>query len=132
MSYSYRKASIGSIAEALRAGTNAADAAAKINNTIAATKSIGLCALPSAHRASSLLNARLSTTPPASPPITLVDVDANTSRNTCAPLAPSAIRIPNSFVLCATLYETTLKSPVAASASARMENPPNIPDTSRP
>src|SRR5690242_2738154 len=101
--HSYLKASIGSMADALRAGTNAASAAAKINNAVAAMKRIGFCTLPSAHRARSLLNARLSTTPPASPPITLVAVDANTSRSTCAPFAPSAMRMPNSFVLCATV-----------------------------
>ena len=81
--------------------------------------------LPSAHRASTLLRAKVSATPAARPLPTLTTVEANTTPRTCPGCAPRAMRMPNSFVRCSTENETTLYRPVAASASAKTAKEPN-------
>src|SRR5215831_5306087 len=102
-SYSYLSAAIGSTEDARRAGIKAAKAAVITNTKVTAVKISGFWTLPSAHFDSSRLERRLRTTPHTTPPITCVPVEARTRFTTLPRVAPSAIRMPNSSVLCATL-----------------------------
>jgi hypothetical protein len=100
--YSYLNAAIGSTEDALRAGIKAAKAAVTIRTKVTAVKISGFWTLPSAHFDNTRLKKRLRTTPQTTPPSTWVAVDARTSFTTLPRVAPSAIRMPNSLVLCAT------------------------------
>src|ERR1700746_1283101 len=120
-SHSYLSATAGSTVEARRAGSRHARAAEPTLIVVAQSKITGSRALPSPHLATRPLSPRHRTTPANKPPPTLIVVEANTIQSTCLRCAPSAIRIPNSFVRCATVYETTLYSPTTESSSAKTE-----------
>src|SRR5262249_15588306 len=106
--HSYRKASIGSNRAARCAGTKPARAAIAVMMTGTTAK-----AAKSAGRISkNNLEAAFETnaahgTPTAIPIAESRRTAPRTKNNKCPELAPSAMRIPNSRVRCATEYDTT-------------------------
>ena len=59
----------------------------------------------------------------AIPDATLAPAEDIATLSTCRREAPSAMRMPNSLVLCTTEYESTLNSPIAHRNNATIENP---------
>src|SRR5579863_9330339 len=106
---------MGSTPEARQAGRAQASVATSDNTNVAARSRRGSRELSAAQLAITLLRARVRTTPARIPPPTLNTVELKTMRRTWARLAPRAMRIPNSLVRWATVYETTLNSPTAES-----------------
>ena len=94
---------MGSTDDARRAGMKHASMEALISTKITPTRMRGSREPPSIQVAITLLRINVSRTPAALPLPTLHITDPKTSRNTSRRCAPSAIRIPNSGVLCATL-----------------------------
>src|SRR5258707_11134412 len=123
--YSVRSARIGSIVAARHAGTTQAATATSSNNSAEASRVSGSRELPLAHDTTTRFSATLSPSPIANPKPSMVPVDASTSRMMLVRGAPSAMRIPTSWVRCVTANDTTLYSPVAASASANTANSEN-------
>src|SRR6059036_630390 len=101
--YSYLSASLGSTEAARRAGAKQANPATATNSTAKPPRMIGSRELSVSHFCASLWKIRLSASPAANPPPTLTEVAESTSRTTSQARAPSAMRIPNSLVLVATL-----------------------------
>jgi len=123
--YSHRRAVTGFRRAARNAGSAQAMADTKTSRIVPSRRMIGLFGFPATHLAMILFRAKVKARPIRIPHPTLTNVDAKTIRNTWPRCAPSAMRIPNSFVRCATVYDTTLNRPTAASTSA-------IPKVARP
>src|ERR1700722_4350390 len=117
---------------ALIAGTTQATDATSASAQVAANSNSGSRELSAAQLAITRFRATVNTIPATIPAPTLNTVELKTMRSTCPRFAPSARRIPNSFVRCTTVYETTLYNPTDAKASASAANPPNSHDTSCP
>src|SRR5260221_8113957 len=107
-SYSYLSACIGSTEAARRAGATQASPATITSNTVTPPRMMGSRELSVTHFVATLSKIRLRANPAATPAPTFTDVAESTMRTTSRALAPSAMRIPNSLVLDATPYETTL------------------------
>src|SRR5437016_80922 len=101
--YSKRSAAIGSNLEACHAGKADAIADAKPRSSATAERITGSREFPFAHSARTGFTASVSPKPIATPVVTLRRVEANTIRRTWPRCAPSAIRTPNSLVLCVTV-----------------------------
>jgi len=124
-SYSVLSARIGSIVAARHAGTTQAAIATSSNSIAEANSVTGSRELPFTHDATNPFSATLNPSPIARPKPSIVPVDASTSRMMLVLGAPNAMRIPTSCVRCVTANDTTLYSPVAASANASTANSEN-------
>jgi hypothetical protein len=100
--YSYLSASIGSTEAARRAGSRQAKPATAISRTVTAPSRKGSRELSVTHFAAIESNRMLKTSPAANPAATWTSIAETTIRTTSRASAPTAIRIPNSFVLVAT------------------------------
>jgi len=89
--------------EARRAGVTHANTETTPRRIIPAKRMAGSRVFPCAHFAMTWLSASDRTIPAAIPVPTLPNADLNTSLSKSSRRAPSAIRIPNSLVRCATV-----------------------------
>jgi len=101
--YSLRSAIIGSTLEARRAGIAHANPDTKPRRMVPARRMPGSRGLACAHFAMIWFRANERAIPAKIPAPRLTDAALKTIRSTSARCAPSAIRIPNSVVRCATV-----------------------------
>src|SRR6266480_3394025 len=101
--YSLRSAIIGSTADARRAGIAQANPDTKPRSKVPAKRMAGSRGFACAHFAMIWFRANERAIPPKIPAPRLTDADLKTIRSTSARCAPSAMRIPNSLVRCATV-----------------------------
>jgi hypothetical protein len=101
--YSHRSAMIGSTFAARRAGIAQANPATKPRRIVPARRMTGSRGFPCIHFDMIWLRASERTTPAKIPAPMLPNADLNTIRNKSPRGAPSARRIPNSLVRCATV-----------------------------
>ena len=93
---------MGSIDAARRAGATHAITATASSRRVTPPRINGSRELSVTHPDATLSKIRHIRTPASSPAPTFQDVPASTMRTTSRALAPSAMRMPNSFVLVAT------------------------------
>ena len=126
--YSERSAITGSIRDARHAGSAVASNVTIVNSAITDASVSGSAGdIPN----STLRIVKPTPTPPASPiarPIASRRADPAPPADHVPARAPSAMRVPNSAVRCATAYDTTPNRPVVASSNATSANPREHPD----
>ena len=93
---------MGSIDAARRAGARQATPATASNRTVTAARISGSRELSVTHREATVSKSKQRSTPATRPTPTFHDVPERTMVTTSRVLAPSAILMPNSFVLVAT------------------------------
>ena len=101
--YSQRSAIIGSTLEARRAGTAHANPDTTLRRIVPAKRTTGSRGFACAHFAMTWFKAKERAIPAKIPAPRLTEAARKTIRSTSARCAPSAIRIPNSLVRCATV-----------------------------
>ena len=108
--------------------------ATKIKATVMST--VGLEILACVQRKMTAFSNRLDRIPASIPSATGIPTDSATRCAICMRVAPIAMRIPNSFRLCDTVYEITLYKPMpdksnAREASTESKYPPAEPEALR-
>src|ERR1041384_4048966 len=123
-----RRTRAGSVRTARQAGIKHAASEARIITAKAVAKTNGSRGLTLYRRfPSNRVNPMATTVPRSAPPAINTKPRDIPSRNRLDALAPSAIRIPNSRVLCEPAYATTPNNPMAASST----KPRDIPSRNR-